>query len=79
MKKREVNVSSTLGRLTHRSRSAPGSTASAAGATPACVSDLKGRQLCRGAPWVIRSQDVAVFGGDKRQPIANSKSCAAIL
>jgi DNA invertase Pin-like site-specific DNA recombinase len=28
--------------------------------------DLKGRQLCRGAPWVIRSKDVAVFGGEKR-------------
>ena len=42
--------------------------------------DLKGRQLCRGAPWVIRTEDVAVFGSAKRaQPIANSKSCAAIL
>jgi DNA invertase Pin-like site-specific DNA recombinase len=28
--------------------------------------DLKGRQLCRGAPWVIRTDDVAVFGGEKR-------------
>jgi hypothetical protein len=28
--------------------------------------DLKGRQLCRGAPWVIRTEDVAVFGGEKR-------------
>jgi hypothetical protein len=28
--------------------------------------DLKGRQLCRGAPWVIRTVDVAVFGGEKR-------------
>jgi hypothetical protein len=24
--------------------------------------DLKGRQLCRGAPWVIKAEDVAVFG-----------------
>jgi hypothetical protein len=23
---------------------------------------LKGRQLCRGAPWVIKAEDVAVFG-----------------
>ena len=28
--------------------------------------DLKGRQLCRGAPWVIRTEDVAVFGGERR-------------
>src|SRR5262245_22750396 len=28
--------------------------------------DLQGRQLCRGAPWVIRTEDVAVFGGAKR-------------
>lgn len=28
--------------------------------------DLKGRQLCRGAPWVIRTEDVAVFGSGKR-------------
>ena len=28
--------------------------------------DLKGRQLCRGAPWVIRTQDMAVFGSEKR-------------
>jgi DNA invertase Pin-like site-specific DNA recombinase len=28
--------------------------------------DLKGRQLCRGAPWVIRTEDVAVFGSEKR-------------
>jgi DNA invertase Pin-like site-specific DNA recombinase len=28
--------------------------------------DLKGRQLCRGAPWVIRTEDVAVFGSAKR-------------
>jgi hypothetical protein len=28
--------------------------------------DLKGRQLCRGAPWVIMTEDVAVFGGEKR-------------
>jgi hypothetical protein len=23
---------------------------------------LKGRQLCRGAPWVIKAEDVAIFG-----------------
>jgi DNA invertase Pin-like site-specific DNA recombinase len=28
--------------------------------------DLKGRQLCRGAPWVIKAEDVAVFGSAKR-------------
>ena len=28
--------------------------------------DLKGRQLCRGAPWVIKSEDVAAFGGRQR-------------
>ena len=28
--------------------------------------DLKGRQQCRGAPWVIRAEDVAAFGTDKR-------------
>jgi hypothetical protein len=27
--------------------------------------DLKGRQLCRGAPWVIRAEDVAAFGSKK--------------
>ena len=27
--------------------------------------DLKGRQLCRGAPWVIRTEDVVVFGSEK--------------
>jgi hypothetical protein len=25
--------------------------------------DLKGRQLCRGAPWVIKAEDVAAFVG----------------
>jgi DNA invertase Pin-like site-specific DNA recombinase len=27
--------------------------------------DLKGRQLCRGAPWVIKAEDVVVFGSEK--------------
>ena len=25
--------------------------------------DLKGRQLCRGAPWVIKAEDVTAFVG----------------
>ena len=25
--------------------------------------DLKGQQLCRGAPWVIKAEDVAEFVG----------------
>jgi hypothetical protein len=28
--------------------------------------DLKGRQLCRGAPWEIKADDMAAFGGEKR-------------
>ena len=28
--------------------------------------DLKGRQLCKGAPWVIKAEDVAAFGAEKR-------------
>ena len=24
--------------------------------------DLKGRQACKGAPWVIKAEDVAAFG-----------------
>ena len=28
--------------------------------------DIKGRQLCRGAPWVIKAVDVADFGAGKR-------------
>jgi DNA invertase Pin-like site-specific DNA recombinase len=27
--------------------------------------ELKGRQLCRGAPWVIRAEDMAGFDGDE--------------
>ena len=27
--------------------------------------DIKGRQQCRGAPWVIRAEDVATFGSKK--------------
>jgi len=26
------------------------------------IGDLKGRQACKGAPWVIRAEDVAAFG-----------------
>ena len=29
-------------------------------------SDLKGRQVCKGAPWVIKTEDVAAFGARKR-------------
>ena len=28
--------------------------------------DLKGRQACKGAPWVIKAEDVAAFGARKR-------------
>ena len=28
--------------------------------------DLKGQQLCKGAPWVIKAEDVAAFGAGKR-------------
>ena len=28
--------------------------------------DLKGRQLCRGAPWVIKAVDVAAFASATR-------------
>ena len=28
--------------------------------------DIKGRQVCRGAPWVIKQDDVAAFGGNTR-------------
>ncbi len=38
--------------------------------------DLKGRQLCKGAPWVINATDVAAFGDaarEKRPPTANAK------
>jgi DNA invertase Pin-like site-specific DNA recombinase len=28
--------------------------------------DLKGRQVCRGAPWVIKAEDVAAFAARKR-------------
>ncbi len=30
--------------------------------------DLKGRQVCKGAPWVIKAEDVAAFGARKRSP-----------
>ena len=29
--------------------------------------ELKGRQLCRGAPWVIRAEDMAAFDGPERR------------
>jgi excisionase family DNA binding protein len=28
--------------------------------------DLKGRQVCKGAPWVIKAEDVAAFAARKR-------------
>ena len=28
--------------------------------------DLNGRQACKGAPWVIKAEDVAAFGARKR-------------
>ena len=28
--------------------------------------DIKGRQVCKGAPWVIKAEDVAAFGAGKR-------------
>ena len=28
--------------------------------------DLKGQQLCKGAPWVIKAEDVAAFHAEKR-------------
>jgi hypothetical protein len=41
---------------------------------------LNGRQLCRGAPWVIKAEDVAIFGkAILAQRVANSKSRAAIF
>ena len=30
--------------------------------------DIKGRQLCKGAPWIIKAEDVAAFGARKRSP-----------
>jgi len=30
------------------------------------IGDLKGRQACKGAPWVIKAEDVAAFGVRKR-------------
>ena len=33
--------------------------------------DVKGQQLCKGAPWVIKAEDVAAFGAGKqcRRPL----------
>jgi hypothetical protein len=28
--------------------------------------DIKGRQVCSGAPWVIKAEDVAAFAARKR-------------
>ena len=28
--------------------------------------DIKGRQMCRGAPWVIKAEDLTAFGAEKR-------------
>jgi hypothetical protein len=28
--------------------------------------DVKGRQVCAGAPWVIKAEDVAALAGQKR-------------
>src|SRR6266702_4530644 len=30
--------------------------------------DVKGRQVCKGAPWVIKAEDVAAFGARKLSP-----------
>lgn len=30
--------------------------------------DVKGRQVCKGAPWVIKAEDVAAFSARKRSP-----------
>jgi hypothetical protein len=29
--------------------------------------DLKGQQLCKGAPWVVRAEDVTAFGNAARE------------
>jgi len=36
--------------------------------------DLKGQQLCKGAPWVIRAEDVAAFAAYKQ---SKRRACAA--
>jgi DNA invertase Pin-like site-specific DNA recombinase len=36
--------------------------------------ELKGRQLCRGAPWVIRAEDMAAFDGAERRANASLTS-----
>jgi hypothetical protein len=42
--------------------------------------DLKGRQVCKGAPWVVKTEDVAAFGARKRSSGSiTPKSCAADL
>ena len=30
--------------------------------------DVKGRQVCKGAPWVIKAEDLAAFSARKRSP-----------
>ena len=42
--------------------------------------DIKGRQACKGAPWVIKAEDVAAFGTRKASEASgNTKSHAAGL
>ena len=42
--------------------------------------DIKGRQVCPGAPWVIKTADLTGFTGRKRiRPAANTKSRSAGL
>ena len=42
--------------------------------------DIKGRQVCTGAPWVIKAEDVAAFAARKRSSASgNTKSRAADL
>ena len=41
---------------------------------------IKGRQVCRGAPWVIKAEDVAAYRAQERLAApANSQSCSADL
>ena len=39
---------------------------------------IKGRQLCRGAPWVIKAEDLAAYQrAESVAPPANIESCSA--
>ena len=41
---------------------------------------IKGRQVCRGAPWVIKAEDVAAYRAQECLAApANSQSCSADL